>query len=428
MKETKERYELMSKEYKNEFITIDNSIVRAREKTNLLESKIEILAIHHLDKNSKIKEKKDNYGNTYQVNYVVLSAKEIQQLMGRDDGDTYNDIRHAAFALKEKYLIVENKESRQFVLRSMYGDVAYDNGSLYVEFNPDVQDLFLDMKEKFTKLSLPIMFSFKKNGGFQLYKVLKSYAFSPNLPKIDMKLSQSELPSYRISYELTDLRMVLGYVDINQDKLKEEASKKNPNFEKMAKEEKKPQYKRWSDFNVRVIEPGVKEINTISDIYISEVVKNTSGRGGRVTSIDFYIQHNKAYYEAQQEDVLQEDKNSDVVKELSNEQKADFYDEILDIIEEKIKIKDAMTIAEASLYDIERIKTAYEVLKLYSKNHKEVNVVGFVLKAIKENWEPDISTKSSSSKEDSVSKTKFSNFNERDYDYEEFIKDILKNN
>ena len=416
MSETEERYELMSREYKNEFITIDNSIVRAREKTNLLESKIEILAIHHLDKNSRVREKQDNYGNTYQVNYVVLSAKEIQRLMGRDDGDTYIDIRHAAFALKEKYLIVENRETRQFVLRSMYGDVAYDNGSLYVEFNPDVQDLFLDMKEKFTKLSLPIMFSFRKNGGFQLYKVLKSYAFSPNLPKIDMSLSQEELPVYRVSYDLTDLRMVLGYVDINQDKLKEEAQKKNPNFEKMAKEEKKPQYKRWSDFNTRVIEPGIKEINQISDIYISDIVKNTSGRGGKVSSIDFYIQHNKAYYEAQSsenEPAVKEKK--DVIKELTEEEKADFYDEILDIIEEKIKVKDAMTLAEVANFDIDKIKTAYAIMQEYSKNHTVERVVGFLISAIEKQFEMPVKKKMSH------------DFNERDYDFDKLMEELVNN-
>ena len=416
MRETEERYELMSREYKNEFITIDNSIVRAREKTNLLESKIEILAIHHLDKNSKIKEKMDNHGNKYMVNYVVLSAKEIQQLMGRSDGDTYIDIRHAAFALKEKYLIVENRESRQFVLRSMYGDVAYDNGSLYVEFNPDVQDLFLDMKEKFTKLSLPIMFSFRKNGGFQLYKVLKSYAFSPNLPKIDMSLAQEELPVFRVSFDLTDLRMVLGYVDINQDKLKEEAQKKNPNFEKMAKEEKKPQYKRWSDFNNRVIEPGVEEINKISDIYIADIVKGTSGRGGRVTSIDFYIQHNKAYYYDQQQntsDNVEIKSKQTVVKELTEDEKADFCDEIFDLIEEKIKIKDAMTLAEVAGYNIEKIKTAYEVMKAYSKKKQIDNVVGFLIASIEKGFEMPVEKKMDHG------------FNEREIDFDEIMKDIL---
>lgn len=415
MRETEERYELMSREYKNEFITIDNSIVRAREKTNLLESKIEILAIHHLDKSSKIKEKMDNHGNKYMVNYVVLSAKEIQQLMGRTDGDTYIDIRHAAFALKEKYLIVENRESRQFVLRSMYGDVAYDNGSLYVEFNPDVQDLFLDMKEKFTKLSLPIMFSFRKNGGFQLYKVLKSYAFSPNLPKIDMSLSQEELPVFRVSFELTDLRMVLGYVDINQDKLREEAQKKNPNFEKMAKEEKKPQYKRWSDFNNRVIEPGVEEINAISDIYIADIVKGTSGRGGRVTSIDFYIQHNKAYYEEQQnsEEGTEAKPKAKPAPELTEDEKADFYDEILDIIEEKIKIRDAMTLAEVAEYDIEKIKAAYEIMKAYSKKAQIENVTGFLIAAIEKGFEKPVNKKMDHG------------FNERSYDYDALMKDIL---
>ena len=66
---------------------------------------------------------------------------------------------------------------------------------------------FLGLKQNFSKLKLPILFSFKRNGGFQLYKLLKSYAYPPHLPEIDMSLSQEELPSFAIYYNLTDLRM-----------------------------------------------------------------------------------------------------------------------------------------------------------------------------------------------------------------------------
>lgn len=388
-----QQYAIINKEYKNEYVTIDNAVVRAKEKTNLLESKIEILAVHHLDKHPLHREKSDNVGNKYQVSYVIVSSKEIKQLMGRTDGKSYEEIKRAAMGLKEKFILVENKQNHQFVMRSLYGDVAYNEGALYIEFNNDAQNIFLNLKEQYTKFPLPILFSFKKNGGFQLYKLLKSFAFSPNLPAIDMGLQQEELPMYKVSYGVNELRMTLGYVDLTQKKLKEEAGKKRPDFDKMIKEEKNPQYKRWSDFSARVIEPGVKEINALSDIYIAEVVKNTSGRGGKIDSIDFYIQHNKAYHEKNKQGILKRIETTSVPV-LTEEEKNNIQDWLEDLLIDKgvsLRSKQLRTICETADYDKKKLQTALGILKNYSKDVS--NTTGFLVNAIKENWQPDTSVK-----------------------------------
>lgn len=284
-------------EYMNQYVSLSNALIRAKERTSVLESKIEVLAICHMDKNVKIREKKDKYGNSYFINYVQLSAAEIRNLMGNYNGKIYNDIYMAAMALKEKLYIYEDREAKSFIMKSMYENVAYDKGIMTIEFNPEMEDYYLNLKENYRKLSLPIFFSFHKNGGLQLYKLLKSYAY--NLQNIDLSMNQDELPFYSVYFNLTELRMILGYVDLNQDKLKKEGSKKKPNFEKMAEDEINPQYKRWSDFNIRVIVPGVKEVNDISDIYIMDVQKKAVGRGGKIEGLTFYIQYNKKYFEAQ---------------------------------------------------------------------------------------------------------------------------------
>jgi hypothetical protein len=253
------------------------------------------------------------------------------------------------------------------------------------------------LKEQYTKFPLPILFSFKKNGGFQLYKLLKSFAFSPNLPAIDMGLQQEELPMYKVSYGVNELRMTLGYVDLTQKKLKEEAGKKRPDFDKMIKEEKNPQYKRWSDFSARVIEPGVKEINALSDIYIAEVVKNTSGRGGKIDSIDFYIQHNKAYHEKNKQGILKRIETTSVPV-LTEEEKNNIQDWLEDLLIDKgvsLRSKQLRTICETADYDKKKLQTALDILKNYSKDVS--NTTGFLVNAIKENWQPDTSVKAKNS-------------------------------
>lgn len=257
-------------------------------------------------------------------------------------------------------------------MKSMYEDVSYKNGILCIEFNPD-------MEENYTKLSLPIFFSFHKNGGLQLYKLLKSFAY--NLPEIDLSITQEDLPGYAIYFDLTELKMVLGYIDISQEKLRKEGNKKKPDFEKMAREEINPQYRRWSDFSTRVITPGVKEVNEISDIYIADMKKKLTGKGGKVTGLTFFIQHNKNFYANKKSKKTGEHTKKSNSKSISaNVEMYDFIDEIRNIISCDLKTKDFVAIAEAAEYNLEKVKTANEVMKKYPA--KINNISGFLITAI----------------------------------------------
>lgn len=371
--------EIEIREYKNQYVNISNTLMRARERTSMLESKIEVLAIHHMAQNVMLKEKKDIQGNLYVIKYVELSAIEIKKLMGKDYGEIYSDIYRAAMALKEKLYIYEDRDAKIFVMKSMYEDVSYKNGILCIEFNPDMEEYYTNLKENYTKLSLPIFFSFHKNGGLQLYKLLKSFAY--NLPEIDLSIAQEDLPGYAIYFDLTELKMVLGYIDISQEKLRKEGNKKKPDFEKMAREEINPQYRRWSDFSTRVITPGVKEVNEISDIYIADMKKKLTGKGGKVTGLTFFIQHNKNFYANKKSKKTGEYTKKSNSKSISaNVEMYDFIDEIRNIISCDLKTKDFVAIAEAAEYNLEKVKTANEVMKKYPA--KINNISGFLITAI----------------------------------------------
>ena len=184
--------------------------------------------------------------------------------------------------------------------------------------------------------------------------------------------------------------MILGYVDLNQDKLKKEGSKKKPNFEKMAADEINPQYKRWSDFNIRVIVPGIKEVNDISDLYIMDVQKKAIGRGGKIEGLTFYIQYNKKYFEAQEKSKI-ENKEKEKIKSKKKENNKknitdviNFIDEMRDIIQYNLKAKDYLAIAEAAKYDLVKIENAADAMKSYSSEIS--NVAGFLITAIQKGF------------------------------------------
>ena len=284
---------VIPEKFKDQFINLNNNLIGAKSKTNLLESKVEDLAIYYMDRNLKTRSKKDSNGKEYAIDYVQIPVSEIRTLSGRSGGSVYEDVLNVRLSLKSKLYIYMDKDEEQYVMKSLYEDVSYKDGVLTIEFNPETEGIFRELKE-FTRINLPIQFSYTTNGGYQMYKLLKKHAY--RLPKFDFTLEQDELPSIPITFNLAELRVTMGYVDINQKDIKREGQKKNPNFEKMTDMELRPKYQRWMDFKKRVILPGIEEINKLSDIYISNMETTTKGRGNKVVDVTFIIQHNANYY------------------------------------------------------------------------------------------------------------------------------------
>ena len=329
----------------------------------------------------------------------------FQELIDRKGGSLYSQVYEAALEMKNKLFIYKDPGSQQFAMESLYGAVVYDRGKIHIEFNPSTEHLFYQLTSNFTKIRLDIAFKFQTNGGFQLYKLLKSEAYV--LPEIDSEQSQEELPSIIMRYSLSELRMQLGYVDLNQPDIKAEGAKKNPDVEKMASLEKKPKYKRWSDFSSRVITPGVKELNRISDIYIASVDKICGARG-KIDGVSFCVQLNKAFYDKNGYTPVKEE--AKVVPELSADEIDDFIDELRERYNLNIRTKDYKAIAQIAGYDMNIIDVANNVYLAYSRNHDIDNVVGFFISAIRDEYDI-ISEKK---KEPIVKNSRIHDFDERE--------------
>ena len=377
-----------AEKYQGQYIELSNQIIQAKEKTSLLESKIEVLAVRQMAQNLKSRDKVDADGNPYTVDYVELRATEIRALTDRSGGSLYDDIFSASISLKNKFHIILDKASHKYIIRSLYGDIGYENGIMTIEYNPETEYLFKDLKANYTKLSLPILFSFKTNGGFQLYKLLKSFAF--NLPSVDKSLSQEELPRYRISYPLSELRMTMGFVDLNQKDIKREAERRHPDFDRMADMELHPKYKRWSDLNSRVIRPGVEEINAISDIYISEVETDSAGKGSKVTEVSFYIQHNLEFYRKNEADSSNAHASLTVSEDgteiLTPEKEYSFEDvsRVMDAIDAvSLSTRDAQILLQEAKGDLALIKKAYT---LSCRQEHITNFMGWMRAAIRDQY------------------------------------------
>ena len=371
--------ESFEEKYSGKKVAIANAFLQARERTSLVESKLELLSIYKLSHEYQIIDKVDGYGNKYNVRAVVINKKEIEEILGTKSHKIYSTMAEAAIELKRKLIIVQDLDSQALGMRSLYDDVIYlvGKGRIYMEFNPQVEGLCLNLSKNYASLDMLIAFKHKSNGGFQLYKLLKVYEFK--LPDIDESLSQEEQRPYKYTINYQELRMQLGYVDLTQRDLQTELMKKNPDYEKVRNKEKKPKFSRYSDFCQRVLDVGIAEINTVSDLYVTM----EAGRGykGRVEEVIFYIRRNLDYYKkygyGKKKVKLQQ---KEPVPSLEDNAQA-FYMKVMELMEDvPLKLSDIKSIAEAANYDFDIIKRNYE----YSQNvNINQNFTGWIISAIK---------------------------------------------
>lgn len=395
--------------YSSKSIALSNALAQAKEKTSLLESKIEFLAIYKMEGEKFVVDKVDSKGKPYQVNAVSMSTREIRDLMNRKGGSIYEELERAAIELKQKLYIYRDPGHSQFTMKNLYGDVEYKDGKFTVEFNPDTEYLFSELKSNFVKMKLEICFKFKTNGGFQLYKILKSQIY--DLPDVDPDRPQEEQKVKVITTSLSELRLQLGYVDLNLPEIRKEGAKKNPDVEKMNNLEKKPKYKRWTDFYKRVIEPGVKEINKISDVHVASVEK-ACGAHGKVEDIVIKVQKNVSYVDGKKPE--RAPKAHKVELAMSN-------DEIMDILVDirvlmGITTAEAKSIAEKAGYNIELIKEKWDLRPAeFSKG-----ATAWMLDAIDKDYK-----RGSTDSKKQRKKNGFDNFKEREYDFDQLEREVI---
>lgn len=392
-------------------IALSNALCQAREKTSLLESKVEFLGIHKLlSEDKKTKEYFDTEGNPYHVRYVTIRVKEVQEITDLTGNGLYQDMKEIVDALSIKRYIYEDHETGTYTAKPLYRSVSYvtNGGRIEVEYEPDMEREFLALTKNFTEIRLDIAFKFRTLGGFSMYKLFKSEIYK--LPDIDLDLPQEDQERMILEYGLNDLRLHLGYVDLNQAAIRKEMAKKTVDLDVIAELEKKPSYKRYNDFERRILQPGQAEIAEISDIYIEKIEKIT-GSHNRTEGVRFKIQRNLKFY--QNEAAKKGKKNKSVKskemndKIITDEEIDDFIDLIRDFIpKEQISTKDCKVIAREAKYNLELVKEQWEIA---NDQYSQINdISAWMIKAVKTGYKKGNPLKnekvSASKKENSFNK------------------------
>lgn len=340
---------------------------------------------------------------------AVLSAKEVQEILNIKGNSVYSQMKTIANKLTgSKKILIEDKVNKKFssmVLISVCTYVA-GKGKMIVKFEPDTTDLVLNLKPSYTKLKLNVYKYLSNFHAMKLYEIFRSNMFKGDVLDITYGINDLKFATLMIlTNEKIDDALVAGKISI-EEAIEESA--------------KNGGYNTYSSFK-RALDTAVKEINDFTDINV-DMKMIRSGIGGKVTKVRFIVTEKKQI-------IIPIDENVDIIthdeKEVDDDELFELIDKLREIISEPLKLKDYKTILEVAKYDTLLIEEKYNILK--NSNNKVENVVGWMIRAIEDDYTPNVSKKPKESKSDTNKKNDFHYQGERVYSDEE-IAEIERRN
>lgn len=392
-----------------------NGLITAKYKASIDEIKINFLA-SLLVQEGNYEEKADGY-------YVTMKASYLKAKLNKEkSGSFYSMLKRVANSMTGNNIGCVDDEKEEFVFLTLINKAEYKDGIFSIRYPLEAKNLLFAGEDKYTILSDEIVMNFESNYAYRIYEILKEQAYYP-------KTYTGKRDYYFIiNVGLAELKLDIGIVNTKLDAVRNvliDKKSTRPDYERAVEKSPEKMYANWQNFKTRVLEPSIKEINELTEMYV-EYKPCKSGKGGKVYSIDFHVWLNGA--ESKKED---EDKNESIPVSVSKEGKVEalLSDEerftfILQVAElfklYDIKYDGALTLCEAANYDMEQIKKAYRHLE---RNKSEIkDLIRWLVAAL--NWEEkeiiEVKAKASEKK-----KNQFNNFNQRHYDEEELEKILL---
>ena len=281
---------------------------------------------------------------------VKLSVREIRDeiLDGTERKSIYEDLVRVSEKLQAQTIMIESfdekkKDKNEFVLFPLVKTCAYKNGEFVMTFHENVSPMIVHKNQTpFTILDFTTLKSLNSNYAKRIYELLKIKSFTMQDGQYDWEVS------------IIDLKLTIGIIDGEKDKVKRILEKYKNNPEEMERQinlldegmsstdkKKKRQvhkFKEWRDFRKYVIEVARKEMLASCEKGISDIAFDyeTITKGKKVVGIRFTVYEGALYklrHEAEPRQMSMFDV-SDVIESISPDGKID-YEDVLKIVEEK---------------------------------------------------------------------------------------------
>lgn len=316
----------LKEEPKNELIVQHNHLIEARYHLTLQEKRLMCWLA------SQVKPTDEDFKEH------ELSIKEFAKLVDVKGDHLYKALDTITHKLMQKIITIRSLKRKGFVKAALLGGVEYYEGQgiIKLSFHPYLRPYMLQLKEKFTQISLGDVMGLKSVHAIRVYELLKQY---------------ETIGSREIT--IADLREFCGI--------------------------KEDQYERFNDFKRKVIETAQHEINKKTDLLIGYEEVKTSRK---ITSIKFSIKHNSDYGLTEFEK-MQKEKFILIRKELRSKNAL-----IERIMEYGFSRHTARKFLEKD--EEQTIENALKVVEVEVKKGTVKNAKAMLKAAIQEKWQPDV--------------------------------------
>lgn len=349
------------KQYPSGNYSKSNFLIGAKYKSTLLENQITALSLYKIYRN----EYKEDKGRMV----CSIEASELRKLLHKNKGSFYSQLENTANNMASRTIGFSDPIKEEFVYISVIDRAEYIKGVFSVYFNADLKEYLLNLDKNFTILELPIMLKFKHGYSFRLYELLSSKLY---LHKNTTKIENT----YKINFNLSELKLEMGVVNANTDSVRRELNKsKTPDYDKAVAKAEEKNFNSWYEFKRSVIEVAKKEINEKTNLNI-EYDTIRSGRGGKVCGINFYVTKKGV-----DEETIKENKKK---LDMTDIEKFIFYSNVLKLFEEyNLTIDDIQPICVDADFNMEKIENAKKLLDNTSNVN---NVIGWIKDCIKKGY------------------------------------------
>lgn len=378
----------------NDLYARSNFMISAKYKSSLYANRLMALSLSKINTASESEEG---------FLTVTIKGREIKNAFGSKSGDFFRQLDNTARDMTGQTVGYTDADSQSFTYIAAVIKAKYENGEFSITFHNELKPYLQNLSQNYSTFSLRIMMKWQSTQTFRFYELLRSrmyhrkndYSPNNNLFRLQFDINELKLCLGIVNAELADVRKILN------------KSKGTPDiWAKAVEASPEKTYSTWYDFKRKVIDKATKEINDNPEcgVKIHKVETLKSGKGGKVYAVVIYAEKTYPGKKA----VIDVDEND--------------YDDLSDQIRlliGDIRTKEAKAIGEAAKWDMDKIRRNYE----YSKTKDVEDIVGFMIKAVREDWANG--TRSSRSKSKSSKSNGFSNFREREYDYDALLTDVV---
>lgn len=384
---------------KNRIIKSSNTLISAKFNSNLLENKIMMIARARIEENYTKDSKKPLEATLYPGELIALIG---------DKAHIYRTLKTVAENITNRSIVIEDGQGN-FKSFAMITNADYINGVFTIKFNDEMRNHILNIEGPYTKTDLLVQSAVDYNSSFRLNDL-----FTKEIYRSKANVNGGAV---QVEYRISELKAIIGLIDTSSSFVQKEMSLCKQKYgtldwdiiydkissvvinatDKNGKPKKMylTKYNTWRDFQKYVLKIAQAEMEEKSTIRFEY---KPIREGKKIKKVLFTIYPNKP--KVQYTESITEDEKyvqTDLIRNQYNEtfEKFENHNGLTD--------EDLKLLLEKANYDEEKIAKA---IFLADKQDDINNYMGWIIKAIENNYDETEVVQGSSEKAAFIRETK----------------------